>query len=68
MIRYFSIHIQKRSDLSVNARNPIFTCNTFLFPIENPNVQVTGIVSFTACVVLEEGLGGIERGTSKILG
>lgn len=60
--------MQKRTDLSVNARNPIFTCNTFLFPLENPHAQVGGVVTFTACVVLEESLGKDEKGMSKILG
>lgn len=47
--------IQKRTDLSAFARNPVFTTNTFFFPIKNLSSTVTESVTFTACVVLEEG-------------
>jgi hypothetical protein len=39
-----------------------------MFPIKNTANTVTDSVTFTACVVLEEGSTVEQRGESKILG
>ena len=39
-----------------------------LFPVRNSSGPVTESITFTACVVLEEGSTAEQRGESKILG